>query len=117
MFGQCVVMLAVLAQLLLPAMAARQTLVQGDPLVICTPQGFRSIGVDLAAPDQPQHRHGCDLCCLGHGGRGLLPAVAAVAVPTRAAVHLAEAWPWAPLPAAAARCQRPQGRAPPRFLV
>jgi hypothetical protein len=115
--SRCLTILALLGQLLLPVMAVAQPLAGGDTLVICTPQGFRSVSVDPATPDQPSRHHRCDFCCLGPCAGGLPPAAIAVAFPLGGAVRVAAIRPSASPSAGTPRYQRPQGRAPPLHLV
>lgn len=117
LLSRCLALLALLGQVLLPVTAVAQPLAGGERLVICTPQGFRSIDVDPAKPDQQGHHHRCDFCCLRHGAGGLLPAEVAVAFPLRGAARTADAWPSASAPVGTPRHQRPQGSAPPLRLV
>lgn len=115
--GRSLALLALLGQLLLPVAATAEALVAGETLVICTPQGLRSITVDPATPDQPSQHHRCDFCCLGPCTGGLVPAATGVAFPLGAATRVAELGPSAPPSVGLPRDQRPQGRAPPPHLV
>ncbi len=111
--SRCLAILALLGQLLLPVATATEPLAAGETLVICTPQGFRSIALDPAAPEQQGQQHRCDFCCLGRHAGGLLPAPTVAVFPLRGAVRVADLWPSPSPPVATPRYQRPQGRAPP----
>lgn len=115
--GRCLAVIALLGQILLPVTAFAQPVATGETLVVCTPQGFRTVAVDPAAPERPDHHHRCDFCCLGHCTGQLLAVAVALAIPLGDAAPAADAWPEAVAPMGAPRFGRPQGRAPPLHLV
>lgn len=109
--------LALLGQLLVPIAAIGEPVAAGETVVVCTPQGLRSISLDPAVPDQHGTGHRCDVCCLGPCRGALLPAGLAATFPLGGAAHLVGPWPATAPPAGTPRYARPQGRAPPSDLA
>jgi hypothetical protein len=107
---------AVLAQLLMPMVGAAGMAVSGDALAICTGQGFRTVAIDPASPDQSAEHRLCDLCCVACRAATAPTATSTLAHPSGygAAVRLPPAW--APAPRAPPH-ERPLARAPPAHLV
>ncbi|MFQ5622830.1 MAG: DUF2946 family protein [Paracoccaceae bacterium] len=81
----------------------------GQTIVICSPDGARSVQIGPDGKPVQTRGHDCRSCCLALAGD--LPA--RLALPLRAASAVSRAWRETPLPVPASYRSVPEARAPP----